>query len=91
MPLINEMCASHEPPPNVGDSTYVENTRRPVACTAAANCARAGVTIRAISGMSYATAPYDSRNTSSTSAPSSRRMFDAASGTAGSRRSVVPA
>ena len=82
-PLSNVECASHESPPNVGDSKSADETSRPVAAAAAASSRRAGATIEAICGESKVTAPYDSRDSSKTSAPRTRPKSELGSGRAG--------
>ena len=79
-PVIRLTCASHDAPPKVGESTIAETTPRPVAATAAANCARLAATGPATAARSSVTAPYDSMKTSSTSASRTRARSVASAG-----------
>ena len=54
------MCASHDSPPKVVESTKALTTVRPVSRIAAASCARAGARTGWNSGRSQLAAPYDS-------------------------------
>jgi hypothetical protein len=52
MPDISEMCASHDDPPKVGESTKAETTRRPVSRIAVSSCDLGAVRNGAMSGRS---------------------------------------
>ncbi len=79
------MCASHDSPPNVVDSTVAETTPRPVPAMSFTSASRVAARSRMSSGLSHATTPYASKKISSTSAPCTRARFtsmDGAGGTA---------
>src|SRR5215831_20953397 len=66
------MCANHDDPPKVGDSTNPETTSRFVWWMAASSAARGASRSREKEDRSNVTAPYDSRKTSRTSASFTR-------------------
>ena len=86
MPDIRLMCASHDEPPKVGDSTKADTTSRPVSRIAASNCARPAASGGAMSGRSKLIAPYDSMKIRKTSAPCTRARSAFIAGLARERR-----
>src|SRR5262249_20784948 len=89
MPERSVMCASHELPPNVGDSTNADTTPRWVSRMAVARAARSAASAETSAGWSYVTAPYDSMNSNSTSAFRTRDNVPSIDGLGGRARDRV--
>ena len=84
------MWASHDSPPNVGDSTKADTTSRPLSLMSAERRVRAPASSVANAGRSQLIAPYDSTKTRNTSAPRRCARFDASTGAGPSSRIPAP-